>query len=188
MIVSAVSDSPESNGASTQRNGELQDPHGSYNDVLAIIPTETEIANNNEELDNSVTIPSNRLLPSDVIARLEVHARMSEQAGLFEFEALKVEALTGYKMDIQYAWSHSEFPSLLNLAHSLPVPDIPGMSIRSYTAALFADHIEFLMHRDEFKEVIMTIPNLGRDVLEAETSLKPRSKQKNDRARSNQSC
>ena len=75
---SAVSDSPGSIGASAQQNGELQDPHGSYKDVLIIIPTETEIANSNKELDNPVAIPSNRLPPPDVIPRLEVHARVSE--------------------------------------------------------------------------------------------------------------
>lgn len=75
---SAVSDSPGSIGASAQQNGELQDPHGSYKDVLVIIPTETEIANSNKELDNPVAIPSNRLPPPDVIPRLEVHARVSE--------------------------------------------------------------------------------------------------------------
>jgi len=50
------------------------------------------------------------------------------------------------------------------------------MSIRSHAAALCADHIEFLMHRDEFK-VIMTFPSLGRDILEAEIKAKERSRE-----------
>lgn len=78
-------------------------------------------------------------------------------------------------MDMQYGWSRSEFSSLINLVYSLPVSDISEMSIRSHAAVLCADYIEFLMHRDEFKEAIMTIPSLGRDILEAEIKAKERS-------------
>lgn len=76
---------------------------------------------------------------------------------------------------MQYGWSRSEFSSLINLVCSLPVSDISKMSIRSYAAVLCADYIEFLMHRDEFKDAIMTIPSLGRDILEAEIKAKERS-------------
>ena len=76
---------------------------------------------------------------------------------------------------MQYGWSRSEFSSLINLVYSLPVSDISEMSIRSHAAALCADYIEFLMHRDEFKEAIMTIPSLGRDILKAEIKAKERS-------------